>query len=90
MPIEIRPISPDLLDQYIAVPIVFTVRSRLRVDLVEGGLGGIRLVAEQVDPPYRKDYDLDETPADLPSRFDVRNWAFLWRMMGTARWARRR
>ena len=36
---------------------VFTIRSRYRVELVDGGLGGWFLNEEPVDPPYEKDYD---------------------------------
>jgi GNAT superfamily N-acetyltransferase len=33
------------------------VRSRFRVEPIDGGLGGVRLAEEPVDPPYVKDYD---------------------------------
>jgi GNAT superfamily N-acetyltransferase len=52
------------------------VRALLRVEPVEGGLGGLRMMEEPVDPPYVKDYDDDESPVDWPRQFDTRHWAF--------------
>ena len=76
MPVHIQQISAGALQLYASVPISFTVRSRLRVDPVDSGLGGLRLVEEPVDPPYLKDYDADESPLLWAERFDVRRWAF--------------
>ena len=49
MSIEIREESPRALAEYGDVPIAFRVESRFRVDLVNGGLGGTRLIEERVD-----------------------------------------
>lgn len=76
MKIEVWQITPAELAVYATVPIAFEVRSRLRVEPVDGGLGGICLVEEPVDPPYWKDYDADERPVDWPGEFDVSRWAF--------------
>ena len=85
--LEIRAIPPSDLGLYAQVPIRFEVRSRLRVALVNGGLGGMRLVEELVDPPYVKDYDADgggDVPDPLcwPQEFDVREWAFFLAVEG--------
>ena len=57
MNIQIRHETLLTLEEYGQVPMVFTIRSRYRVELVEGGLGGWFLNEEPVDPPYEKDYD---------------------------------
>lgn len=76
MAIAIQITGPESLEAYASVPIAFTVRSRLRVELVERGLGGIRLVEEPVNPPYVKDYDESERPPEWSEKFNVQNWAF--------------
>ena len=62
MNIQIRHETVDDLEEYGQVPMVFTVRSRYRVELVDGGLGGWFLNEEPAHPPYEKDYDELEPP----------------------------
>lgn len=81
MSVEIARIGADQLCRYQRVPIYFRVDSQLRVEPLEGGLGGLRLVEERVDPPYVKDYDAvlggsDESPAHWPELFNVSRWGF--------------
>ena len=78
MTIEIVEQSADLLHEYGAVPISFTVDSRYRVEAIDRGLGGWRLTEERVAPPYVKDYDDvgDERPVRWSKRWDVSNWVF--------------
>jgi ribosomal protein S18 acetylase RimI-like enzyme len=77
MPIEITAEPPDSLSDYATISIGFTVSSRLRIDGIESGLGGIRLMEEKVNPPYLKDYDsLGEGPLNWPKQWDLSNWAF--------------
>ncbi len=74
---EIKQVGPESLVRYASVPISFQVRSLFRVTPLEGGLGGLVLVEEPVNPPYIKDYDaLDETPITWAGEFDLRNWMF--------------
>jgi ribosomal protein S18 acetylase RimI-like enzyme len=70
--------SAAILPEYGHVPIAFWVRSRFRVELVCGGLGGLVLVEEQVDP-YLKDYDAigGEGPAYWLETFDLSRWGVL-------------
>lgn len=74
--IEILPVNQQTLSEYSSIPISFEVRSILRVDLVDAGLGGIRLNEEPVARPYVKDYDArdGEGPTRWLKRFNVANW----------------
>lgn len=78
---QIRQIGPEELARYALVPIRFWVHSLLRVEPIDGGLGGLRLVEEPVRPPYLKDYDAqsggEESPAHWATQFDVRRWGFI-------------
>ena len=80
MAVEIGEIGPDQLCRYAGVPIWFVVDAILRVDVIDGGLGGFRLVEVRVDPPTVKDYDAqsdaEERPPGWPRRFDVSRWGF--------------
>jgi len=44
-----EPVSLETLAAYARVSIAFTVDSQLRVDLIDGGLGGISLTEEPVN-----------------------------------------
>src|SRR3954471_17360803 len=75
MTTTIREEGPEALAAYAAVPIAFRVRSRLRVEWVDNGLGGIRLCEEAVDPPCVKDYDaVAGSPTEWGRRWDVSGW----------------
>ena len=84
MIIQVKEIGPHELALYSHVSIAFKVESILRVDVVDGGLGGIRLVEEHVKEPYLKDYDVykDGLPTKWPEHFDVRDWGFFLVMDG--------
>ncbi len=78
MRIQIQDIGPDDLRRYAGISIAFRVESIFRVEVVDQGLGGFRLVEEAVEP-YTKDYDAlseEGRPTGWPERFDVSNWAF--------------
>ena len=79
MTIEIVEQSSDLLREYGAIPISFTVDSRYRVEPIDRGLGGWRLTEERVASPYVKDYDDvgGERPVRWSKRWDLSNWVFL-------------
>ena len=77
--IKIEQISCDLLPTYAAIPISFMVKSILRVDVVDRGLGGLALVEEPANPPYVKDYGQDsgdeaDSPIAWPKQFDISRW----------------
>ena len=77
------------LAEHGTVPIAFEVRTRLRPEPAESGLGGIRLVEEPVDPPYLKDYDAtsEEGPARWLRRWnwDTSSWGLLVAYEGSRR-----
>ena len=79
MGVDIRQIGVDGLKQYSEISIEFTVESVLRVEEIDGGLGGLLLKDEGLEEQYVKDYDMlaqEERPTRWPERFDVSNWAF--------------
>ena len=86
MGVEVREESVSALMEYACVLIAFRVESRLRVEPVDGGLGGLRLVEEPV-APYVKDYDLlpGEGPSSWPGRWDVSHWGIFSAFDGTRR-----
>ena len=71
--------TPSALPDYAKISIAFRVESRLRVELIDNGLGGIRLIEEKVDAPYTKDYDAvrGEVPTRWAKRWDLSNWGIL-------------
>jgi ribosomal protein S18 acetylase RimI-like enzyme len=79
MGLVIEEIGADHYPLYDAIPIAYTVESVLRVDVVDGGLGGFRLVEEQLPAPYVKDYDRqgDDRPSAWAKEFDVSRWGIL-------------
>jgi GNAT superfamily N-acetyltransferase len=86
MSVQIRRVGAEWLPRYAEVPIRFTVRSMFRVETVNGGLDGLALVEEEVDPPYVKDYDAQDAgePGVLawPEQFDVSKWSFFVALEG--------
>ena len=77
-------VGPEALSTYAGISIAFEVRSRLAVEIVDRGLGGIVLREEPVDPPYVKDYDADGTgPAGWKAKWPISNRCFLMAYCGT-------
>ncbi|MDQ7792940.1 MAG: GNAT family N-acetyltransferase [bacterium] len=75
----------EALGAHATVPIAFEVTCRLRLELVDRGLHGIRLIREPVDPPYVKDYDQEEHPLRWQETWDTRNWGLISALDGTRR-----
>jgi len=67
------------LEDYGRISIAFVVSSRLRLDLADGGLGGITLTEEPVEPPRLKDYDAEEgdDPRRWAERWDLSRWRLI-------------
>lgn len=83
MPV-IGSISPLDLAQYARVPIYFRVANIYRVESIDGGLGGLRMLERAVPEPYLKDYDALEggSPITWPAQFDISNWGLFLAMEG--------
>jgi len=79
MTLVIEEIGPESYPLYDAIPIAYTVESMLRVDVLDGGLGGFRLVEEKLPAPYIKDYDRqgDDRPSAWAKEFDLSRWGIL-------------
>ncbi len=71
--------TPAALADYATISIAFRVELRLRVETLDAGLGGVRLVEEPVDPSYTKDYDAirGEGPTRWAKRWDLSNWGVI-------------
>jgi len=71
--------SISRLPEHGLVPISFTVESVLDVELLEGGLAGVRLSERTLDDPWVKDYDGTdgEGPAGWAQRFDLEHWGLI-------------
>jgi GNAT superfamily N-acetyltransferase len=83
MQVKIIEVGPERLADYASIPIKLEVKQRLEVELVDGGLGGMRLHQVEVEKPYVKDYDsYGDVPTDWPKKFDVSNWGFFLAMVG--------
>ncbi len=78
MAVQIQEIQPAEIALYAQVPSTLLVKTVLRPEPLDGGLGGIRLREEPVAAPYVKDYDAygEGRPIDWPHEFDVRHWGF--------------
>ncbi len=70
--------GPECLEEYATLSIAFQVESVLRVEQVDGGLGGLLLHQELVAEPYLRDYEDDEEEpvTRWRTRFDLSNWGF--------------
>lgn len=77
MGILVREINADQYPLYDAVPNWFTVESVLRVEVVDKGLGGFRLVEEPVAEPFVKDFGNDDSPTCWAAEFDLSQWGIL-------------
>jgi GNAT superfamily N-acetyltransferase len=73
---NIYPIPLAELPRYSTVPMTFTVDSIFRVEPIENGFGGLRLIETPVPNPYMKNYDDYDSPLKWTRDFDVSSWAF--------------
>ena len=74
MSITVHQIDDDRLPLYDAIPSRFQVRAVWRVETIDGGIGGFRLVEEAVSEPYMKYYDDGDGPSNWADRFDLSAW----------------
>lgn len=85
MHVKIIEESTASLSEYARISIAFVVRSRLRVEPIDGGLGGLRLVEERVDAPYVRDFDAEDPPTSWLDRWDISHWPVLSAFRGSRR-----
>lgn len=75
--ISYKQMSRECLLQYDCIPMKLTVKSMLKIEKENRGLGGFRFVETAVEPYVR---DFSEGESDNASRwardFDVSNWAY--------------
>jgi ribosomal protein S18 acetylase RimI-like enzyme len=71
-----QPATEEVLRAYVEVTIAFTATSRLRVDPIDNGLGGVRLVEEPLTSPEFHDGDAieGEGPLSWLDRWDISRW----------------
>jgi GNAT superfamily N-acetyltransferase len=76
MSIAIKEINTDQFPLYDGIPNWFEVRSMFRVEVLEAGLGGFRLVEEKVAEPFIRDYNShhEDNPTCWATCFDVSQW----------------
>lgn len=87
MPIKIIEEPMTSAAAYGTVPMTFEVASQFRVEPVNQGLDGVRLIEEPVDPPYMKNYDDEdeERPVRWLRRWDTANWGMISAFDGAQR-----
>jgi GNAT superfamily N-acetyltransferase len=77
MPVRIVEIGPGDLPEYSRIPSKYEVKSVLKPELLDRGLGGLLLKQVPLEKSYWKDYDaFGDTPLDWPASFDVSHWGF--------------
>ncbi len=79
MSIEIIEESTDSLPDYGEVSIAFEVKSQLRVESNDNGLGGFQFKEEEIREPYIKDADQieGEGPLQWSKTMDTTHWGVL-------------
>jgi len=78
MSIKIQNVGSDMLKVYASIPISFKVETFFRIEAIDKGLGGFKILEETV-APYIKNYDNqiyddEKGPVDWPKHFDISNW----------------
>lgn len=76
---EIVEESIGVLPEYGRIPISFEVRSVFEVQLLDGGLAGIRLSKRPVARPWIRDYDAFECegPMRWADQWNISNWGII-------------
>ncbi|MEC9487939.1 MAG: GNAT family N-acetyltransferase [Halanaerobium sp.] len=74
MKITVKEGGRELLERYSRLPIAFMAKSYYQHELVDGGLGGIKLTENRIHSPYIIDHDANESPLDWPNKFALTNW----------------
>jgi ribosomal protein S18 acetylase RimI-like enzyme len=83
MTIEVREVDIDMLPVYAELPNSFKVESELRVEPIDGGLGGLVLVEQMVKPYIKYDEPETDPPEKWPSLFGEDRLGVLMAFRGT-------
>jgi GNAT superfamily N-acetyltransferase len=67
--------SQGFFEAYEKIPMLVHVKSKLEVEKIDRGLGGI-LLREVPVAPYTKDLGPYEKPTEFSKEFDTKDWAF--------------
>ena len=67
--------APAFFAEYERLPMLVYVNSKLEVNKIDKGLGGILLREVSVNP-YVKDLGQYEPPTEFPKKFNIGNWGF--------------
>jgi GNAT superfamily N-acetyltransferase len=67
------------MDEYASIPISFEVSTIFEIEVIQSGLGGIRLVERPV-AQHIKDYDELGSPLQWAYEFDIQNWGIFMAM----------
>lgn len=73
--ITTEPIST--LREHAQLSIAFEYDRILELEIVDGGIGGFKLMERELDSPRVKNYDVAESPCSWADRFDISNWGLL-------------
>lgn len=73
--ITYKQIDSSYFGVYDKIPMLVNVKSILKAEKIDGGLGGLLLKEVPVEG-YIKDLGKEEILSDLEDRFDISNWAF--------------
>lgn len=79
---QIQQVDFSALGRYCTIAIAFLVESFL--DVSGDSPGSFSCVEQPVAQPWIKDYDEFGSPSDLPSRFDLANWAIFLAIDGAS------
>ncbi len=77
MGLKTHDVNKDTLAEYCRIPAWFEVRSRLDVEIISGGFGGVVLREKKVARPYTKYYGETEEPLTWLN-FNTRNWVIFF------------
>jgi GNAT superfamily N-acetyltransferase len=77
MSIKIREVGVESLPLYASILNSFVAESELRIEVRDGGLGGLRFVEEKVTPHLKYDEDDASEILNWPKQYDVSGWGFL-------------
>lgn len=70
---QIQLVTLSDLKLYSTIPISFMVNTYLEISTDAAGV--FHLKEKPVPQPWKKEYDLHETPGSLPEKWDLSNWA---------------